>query len=77
MVKRTLELFECDVCGDEGERYTVTYPDGQMTLDRCQKHNAHLEKLRNEKGSWVAKAPGSRSSFKVSSVDEIAKQRKS
>lgn len=75
MVKRTLELFECDVCGAEGERYSVTFPDGQMTLDRCGKHNGHLEKLRNEKGSWAAKAPGARSSFKVSSIEEIQKQK--
>lgn len=77
LVKRTLELFECDVCGKEGERYTVIFPDGQMTLDRCERHNSHLEKLRNEKGSWVAKAPGARSSFKVSSPDEILKQKQS
>lgn len=77
MVERTLKLYDCDVCGSEGERYSVTFPDGQLTLDRCERHNGHLEKLRNEKGTWVAKAPGSRSSFKVSSVDDIAKQKKS
>lgn len=75
MVKRTLELYECDVCGAEGERYMVTFPDGQMTLDRCQRHNTHLEKLRTEKGSWVAKPQNGRSSFKVSTLDDIQKQK--
>ena len=72
MVKRTLELFECDVCGAEGQRYAVVYPDGQMNLDRCERHNGKLLRLREEKGTWVATAP--RSSFKVSSVDEIKRQ---
>lgn len=75
MVKRTLELFECDVCGQEGERYLVTFPDGQMTLDRCGRHNAQIEKLRNEKGSWVTRTANGRTSFKISSVDEIEEQR--
>lgn len=75
MVKRTLELFECDVCGEEGARYTVTYPDGQMTLDRCDRHGAKLLKLKEEKGAWVAKSPGSRSGFKISTLDEIQEQK--
>jgi hypothetical protein len=74
LVKRTLELFECDVCGGVGERYTVIFPVGQMTLDRCTRHNSVVEKLRSEKGSWVAKPPGSRTSFKITSPDEIKKQ---
>lgn len=76
MVKKTLELYECDVCGTEGVRYTVIYEDGQMTLDRCEKHGAKIEALRQEKGSWVAKTAGSRSGFKVSTMDEIKRQTK-
>lgn len=76
MVKRTLELYECDVCGKDGERYAVIFPEGQMTLDRCPRHNSALEKLRSEKGSWVAKSANGRTSFKVSSIDEIERQRK-
>lgn len=76
MVKRTLELYECDICGGEGERYTVTFPDGQMTLDRCQRHNSHIEKLRNEKGAWSARASNGRSSFRISTIEDIQKQRK-
>ena len=34
MVRKTVELFECDVCGNPGERYTVTFPeDGTLSLD--------------------------------------------
>lgn len=76
MVKRTYELVECDVCGAEAERYGVIFPDGQLTLDRCPRHNKALEKLRDEKGTWVAKSSNGRTSFKVSSVDEIQRQRK-
>lgn len=76
MVKRTLELYECDVCGNEGSRYTVVFEDGQMTLDRCEKHRGKLEAIRKEKGSWVAKAAGSRSGFKISTMDEIKRQSK-
>lgn len=75
MVKRTLEVFVCDVCGQDGERYTVTFPDGQMIMDRCDKHNSKLEKMRDEKGSWTTRT-GQRSSFKVSSISEIEKQRR-
>lgn len=75
MVKRTLELFECDLCGEEGQRYTVIFPDGQMTLDRCGRHNTRIEKMRAEKGEWVARTPGGRSSFKVSSLEEIEQRR--
>ena len=70
MVKRTLELFECDVCGQEGERYSITYPDGQTRLfDRCSKHNLKLEKFRDEPGEWEMR--GGKSSFRVASVGEI------
>jgi len=73
MVKVTLEAFHCDVCGDEGDRYTVGYRDGMKILDRCPRHATKLEALRNEKGDWQASSP--RSEFKVSSIDEI-KQKK-
>lgn len=76
MVKRTVELYECDVCGQDAQRYGVVFPDGQMTLDRCDRHNRSLERLRDEKGSWVTKAHNGRTSFKVSSIDEIERQRK-
>jgi hypothetical protein len=69
-------LYECDVCGDEGQRYGVIFPEGQMTLDRCGRHNRALERLREEKGSWVAKTSNGRTSFKVSSIDEIERLRK-
>lgn len=72
MVERTLKVYECDVCGEEGDRYTVGFPDGQKTLDRCQRHGAKIQKLRDEKGSWTPL--GKKSAFKVSSVDDIRKQ---
>ena len=74
MVKRTLAVYECAICGKEGERYMVTYPDGQMTLDRCTRHAKALASLRNEAGSWEPLKAASKSAFKVSSVEEIRKQ---
>jgi hypothetical protein len=76
VVEKTLKLFECDVDGAEGQRYTVTFPDGsQLHLDRCDRHNAKLEKLRDEKGTWATKSRGQRSSFKISSLEDIERQR--
>jgi len=69
----TLEAFHCDVCGADGQRYTVGYKDGMKVLDRCQRHSGKLEALREEKGEWQPLSP--RSEFKVSSLDEI-KQKK-
>ena len=74
MVRKTVELFECDICGAPGERYTVTYPeDGALSLDRCERHNKKILALREEKGSWAQSS--TRSSFKVSSLEDIQKQR--
>ena len=76
MVRKTVELFECDVCGADGNRYTVTYPDeGTLALDRCDRHNRKILALREEKGSWAAQSNG-RSNFKVSSIEEITRQQK-
>lgn len=73
MVRKTVELFECDVCGEPGERYTISFPeDGTLCLDRCEKHARKILALRDEKGTW-AQANG-RSTFKVSSVEDIQKQ---
>lgn len=75
MVRKTVELFECDVCGSEAERYTVAFPDdGVLALDRCERHNKRILALREEKGSWSS--GNGRSVFKVSSPEEIQKQRK-
>lgn len=75
MVQRTVTKYECDVCGEEGERYTVSYPDGILSLDRCDRHSKKLLALRDEKGSWVHH-DSSRTPFKVSSVSEIQAQRR-
>lgn len=69
MVKVTLEVFHCDVCGDEGQRYTVGFHDGLKVLDRCPRHGKKLEDLREEKGEWQVPSP--RSEFKVTSVADI------
>lgn len=74
MVKVTLEAFHCDVCGEPGQRYTVGFPDGVKLLDRCARHAAKVEALRNEKGDW--QPVSAKSEFKVSSIDEIKKQKK-
>lgn len=70
MVRRTLEVFECDVCGNDGKRYTVLFEDGALVMDRCEKHNGKIEKLRDEKGEWRTNRAG-RSSFHKSSPEEI------
>lgn len=75
MVQRTVTKYECDVCGEDGERYTVTFPDGFMSLDRCEKHAKKIEALRKEKGSFVH-SNGHRATFKVSTVEDIEAQRK-
>ena len=73
MVRKTVELFECDVCGEPGERYTVTFPeDGALSLDRCSKHDRKIMALRDEKGTWAQST--NRSTFKVSSLEEIQRQ---
>jgi hypothetical protein len=75
MVRKTVELYECDVCGADGERYAITFPDdGTLALDRCERHAKKILALKNEKGSW-AQSNG-RSTFKVSSLDDIQKQRR-
>jgi hypothetical protein len=74
MVRKTVELFECDICGCEAERYTIAFPDqGILALDRCEKHNKKLLNLREEKGAWTTGT--GRSVFKVSSLEDIQKQR--
>ena len=75
MVRKTVELFECDVCGEDAERYTITFPDlGTLALDRCNKHARKILALKDEKGSWAQ--GGNRSAFKVSSVFDINKQQR-
>lgn len=71
MVKRTLELFECDKCGKDGQRYSVSFPeDGTLILDRCEQHAKPLEKLRDEPGEWMQARPG-KQSFHKSSLQDI------
>lgn len=70
MVKKTLEVFECDVCGSEAERYTINYLDGTLVMDRCDKHNKKQEGLRQEKGQWVTPR-GPKATFRKSSVDDL------
>lgn len=73
MVERTLKVYECDICGEEGERYTVGYPDGQMALDRCSRHDTKIQKFRDEKGLWTPLT--GKSTFKISTLEDINRQR--
>lgn len=70
MVRRTLEVFECDKCGREGRRYTVLYEDGAMVFDRCDQHDKKLEALRDEVGEWKDNRAG-RSTFHKATPDEL------
>ena len=74
MVKRTLEVFECDKCGNEGQRYSVTFPEGTLVMDRCETHAKKLEALRNETGDWVTSSSIGRNSFKKTSLVELRQQ---
>lgn len=70
MVKKTLEVYECDKCGNEGTRYAITFPDGTKLLDRCEKHARAIEKLRDEEGNWVQNR-GSKATFHKSTLEDI------
>lgn len=71
MVKKTLEMYECDRCGKEGQRYTVLFSDGTMVLDRCPEHAKQLEKLRSEPGEWLTSREGRRMHFHKSTMEEL------
>lgn len=75
MVKRTLELYDCDVCGaGDAVRYEIVYSDGRLVLDRCERHGGKFEKLRDEKGAWIVKPPGARVGFRITDPSEILKE---
>lgn len=74
MVRQVTESFLCDICGSEGERYTVQFPDGNLVLDRCPRHDRKLQSLRNEKGTFI-QPEAARNGFKITSADEIQRQR--
>lgn len=76
MVKRTLEQIECDVCGREGERYTLSFPDGIKILDRCDRHDKKIQTLKEEAGDWSPVSPGNpRGKLVVTSLEEIERRR--
>lgn len=75
MVEQTVKTYACDICGEVGERYTIVYPDGLLNLDRCSRHNTKIERLRTEKGAWGPEHPA-KSSFKVSTTEDIKRQKK-
>lgn len=56
MARKTVEVLECDRCGNEGESYKVQFPDGETReFILCDKHNAQLVKLRElPYGTWVS-----------------------
>lgn len=70
MVKRTLELFECDKCGQGAKRYSIVFEEGTLVLDRCPQHGKQLEKLRDEKGEWLTPR-ASKTAFHKSSLSEV------
>lgn len=70
MVKRTLELFECDKCGNQAKRYSIVFEEGTLVLDRCELHAKQLEKLRDEKGEWLTPRVG-KTAFHKSSLSEV------
>lgn len=77
MVKRTLEHYECDICAKDGERFVISFPDGTLTLDRCETHAKPIRALRDQKGAWLNTQPGAKVPFKLSTPDDIKRQKKS
>jgi hypothetical protein len=76
MAKRVLEVIECDVCGQEGDRYIVIYPgEGQLILDRCDRHNGKLIALKKESGQWMGRDQR-RTAFKVSDPEKLLREHK-
>lgn len=76
MAKVTLERIECDVCREEGERYTLAFPEGTKILDRCPKHDKEIKALRDEPGDWIVHSPTTRGKLRVMTPEEIAQQRR-
>lgn len=70
MVRRTVELYECDVCGKDAKRYQITYDEGVRVTDRCEKHSKALEALKEEPGEWVSERTG-KATFRKSSPTDI------
>lgn len=73
-MKVTLERLVCDVCQEDGERYTLAFPDGTKVLDRCEKHAKKIIALRDEVGQW-SPLEGRKSGIQVTTVQEIAQRR--
>lgn len=70
MALRKVDVFECDVCGQEGDRFTVQYPDGTLALDRCPEHSGIITSLKDEPGTWTSLA-GGKTPFRITSPEEI------
>lgn len=74
MVKKTVELVECDLCGRTAQRYSVTYPEGIMHLDRCSDHDNEVLALKGQPGTWVTMDPGRRRGYHKSTLEDIRRQ---
>lgn len=74
-VKVTLERLVCDVCQEDGARYTIAFPDGTKILDRCEKHAKKIIALRDEVGDW-SPLESRKSGIEVVTVAEVAARRK-
>lgn len=71
MVKKTLELYECDKCGENGKRYSILFEDGTLLLDRCARHATKIEALRNEQGEWAPITHSGLGGFRKSNLAEL------
>lgn len=70
MARRTVEIFECDICHEEADRFTVLFPDGTLALDRCPEHSGPITSLKDEPGQWTATGSG-KTPFRVTTPEEI------
>lgn len=73
MARRTVELFECDVCGNDADRFTILFPDGTLALDRCSDHSGIVTSLKDEPGQWTSSGDG-KTPFRVTTPEEILAQ---
>lgn len=69
VAKRTIEIYDCDLCGKPGFHYTVTTPEGLLSLDRCEEHAKTILDLKHEEGAKLHR--GRRKTSSETSLEDI------
>lgn len=74
MARRTVEIFECDICHEEADRFTIQFPDGTLALDRCPEHSGPITTLKDEPGQWTPLTGNGKTNFRIATPEEIISQ---